>query len=750
MNHIQLLCDISEINQPFTDSPSIESFLEKIVVMVANHMQAGVCSIYLYKDDTQELELSATYGLNRSSIGIVRLKSGEGLTGLAFKEMRPIVEDVGRLNPHFKFFANTAEDQFEAFLAVPIIRGLSRIGVLVVQRERRRVFKDRDITALRAVASQLANMLENARLLITLHQQKRPGTAEKSNLPKRLKGSIASEGFAYGPARIIKRNRAFQNCISKEFPGEYSLEEFNAAIKETEMQLESLQQRIEKKLSDVASLIFTSHLLFLKDTSFIGSMVAKIGQGIPPPQAVITVAEEFIALFKKSDNEYMREKVQDIEDVCIRLLGNLVHEMHGLYGCQKHIVIAAELFPSDLLKLSSEEVMAIVIVTGGVTSHLSILARSLQLPMVIIDSPTLLDIDDETMMLLDAEIGNLFINPQDQIVSEFTARNEARLQVATHGPDVHSETRTGDGTRIFLRANINLLSDLKLARQVTCDGIGLYRTEFPFIIRNDFPSEEEQYAIYQQLFIEMPDQPVTIRTLDIGGDKALSYHSTTHEQNPFLGMRSIRFSLAYKELFHQQLRAILRAGAGAGKRLKIMFPLISSLDEFLEARHSVYTCITELEQEGCAHNNEPLIGVMIEVPSVIAIIDELAQRADFFSIGTNDLIQYLLAVDRTNEKVASLYTPFHPSVLRSLRTIVAAAQRAEKDVSICGEMALQERFLSFFVGIGVRELSIEPSKLPRIQVALGKIDTREAVRFSEKVLLCSTLRECEEHFSVIA
>jgi phosphotransferase system, enzyme I, PtsP len=302
--------------------------------------------------------------------------------------------------------------------------------------------------------------------------------------------------------------------------------------------------------------------------------------------------------------------------------------------------------------------------------------------------------------------------------------------------------KTADGVTVELYANINLLSDATVAGQMRASGVGLYRTEFPFLIRGDFPSEEEQFVIYKKLVSLVPDKEITIRTLDIGGDKVLSYYDSGKENNPFLGIRSIRFSLKHKEIFHQQIRAILRAGAGA--QVRMMFPMISSLDEFLEAKSEVAFCQRSLEESGIPHNKQMSLGVMIELPSVLEIIDELAAEADFFSIGTNDFIQYLLAVDRTNEKVADLYLPYHPSVLRAIKKVIVAAGSAGKEVSVCGDMAHEEKFIPLLLGMGVRKLSVDPFFLPRTRQFILSRNLRADEAMAAEVLKAKEIKTIAE------
>lgn len=745
MRHMKLLCDIGELSWIFTDSRNLDMFLEKIVFMVANHMKTDVCSVYLYDELTQKLTLRATKGLNPESIGKVQLGLGEGLTGLTLEQMRPICEKVGSKHPNYKHFDGLDEEKYEAFLAVPILRGISRIGVLVVQRGQKKAFAKKEVMALQAVASQLANIIENTRLLMSLHQDDTASTPTPVPVPAGpadfYKGQVASEGFAIGHASVLDRDHSLIKLLQEQYIERYTLEDFRRALDATQSQLETLQKQVEERLSDVASLIFTAHLLMLKDPSLIGSMIERIEQGTNPPTAILDVAHHYAETFLRSHNTYVREKAQDIEDLAIRLVENLVRNGKEIPTCRECIVISRDLYPSDMLKLASEHVRGIVLASGGVTSHLSILARSLQIPMVILDQPDILRITPKTRVLLDAEMGHVYLNPSKEVLERFARREESRTRWEEQKKWLRPQTLTRDGTPITLLANINLLTDLKIAHEARCEGVGLYRTEFPFLIRSDFPSEEEQYYIYRKLIEGMKGKPVTLRTLDIGGDKILSYYQNAHEPNPFLGMRSIRFSLQNPGVFKQQLRAMLRAGAETDTPLRIMFPMISSLDEYLEAQQLVRECEAELKTERIAHQANPKIGVMIEVPSVLPIIDELAEVADFFSIGTNDLIQYLLAVDRTNEKVAGYYLPHHPSVLRSLHRIVGSAQAHQKEVSICGDMAHEERHLPFLLGIGVRILSLDAVYLPKVQRCIADIDLANAREQANHLLTLSSIRE---------
>jgi phosphotransferase system enzyme I (PtsP) len=742
LNGEQLLYDINELSHLFRESASIETLLNRAVEMVAERTHSAVCSIYLYNPDRQELTLRATKGLNPESVGRVHLKLGQGLTGLALQEMRPICESDASRNPHYQFFPGIFEERYNAFLAVPIARGVAKMGVLVLQREASQCYDESSITALETVASQLANIIENAQFLLGIHE---PPSDRVRSVPDSLKfvrGKVAAEGFAYAPAMVLNKHKSLSLVLHQDFEKVYTQEDFRNAVAHTEHQLERLQEQVEHKLSDAASLIFAAHLMILKDQDFIGKITRRIASGVNAPVAIAEVATDYMQSFLASDNAYTREKANDIEDLAMRLVNNLVSQGEEMNVHKDHVIITRGLFPSDLLKLSSEGAAAIVLVGGGVTSHISILARSLAMPMVIMDAFELLDVPDGTPVLVDAEIGNIFVDPDDPVLEKFWIQRRARLTLADEKRLMKPVTQTADGTRVLLLANINLLSDLKIARELNCDGVGLYRTEFPFIIRATFPTEAEQYVIYRKLVDSMPGKPMTLRTLDAGGDKILSYYHDLKEQNPAMGMRSIRFSLQNKAVFAEQIRAILRAGAGAD--LHIMFPLISSLDEFREASDVVHECLDQLAKQGIEHHRTPKLGMMVELPSVADLIDDFAREVDFFSIGTNDLIQFLLAVDRTNESVADFYLPHHPSVLRMLNRIARAVLAHGRELSICGDMAHQTPYIPFLLGIGIRAFSVDPIYLLRTQQTILATSLPDAEAFAQSLLSMSRISDIEK------
>ena len=735
---LNMLYDLSELSALVTGSENIENFLQRTVALVSEHLDTPVCSIYLYDETGGELILKATEGLNPQAVGRVRMLSGEGLVGMVMASRRPVCEGRASQNPQFKYFPETDELQYESFLAVPIHKGVVRIGVLVVQHTEPDYFGTADMAALKTTSAQLAAVLENARLLMDLQHM---GSVSEKKPPKLgfIKGQQASGGFAYARATV------WDKCHGRLVSGAPAddggtMGDFQRAIRKTAEQLDTLQRRCARRLPESAAMIFAAHFMILKDAKFTDRMKALIQSGIPATQAIRNVARHYIQLFADSPHPYIREKVSDIEDLAGRLLENLTPVSPGgeTSGGGK-VVVAANLYPSELLKLAAEDVAGIVLTSGGVTSHVAIIARALKIPTVLVDCPELLRVSEETVVLVDGDVGNVYVDPAADIVRRFQARNIARRQIADQRAPVQAgSARTADGTRVQLLANINLLSELPLAREMGAAGIGLYRTEFPFLIRPAFPSETEQYLVYRQVMEAMQDRPVIFRTLDIGGDKALAYTDSADEPNPELGLRSIRFTLAYRDVFEQQVRAILRAAAG-GRSVGIMFPLISSLDEFLQARQVVRNCLAHLASEGLDHYDHPTVGMMVELPSVVETMAEFAAEADFFAIGTNDFVQYMLGVDRNNKRVADYYRPEHPAVLRALARVASIAVDARKPISICGEMGHDEALIPFLLGIGIRRLSTDPQFMPAIHQRIACLDIESCKTFAQALLAAGSI-----------
>jgi phosphotransferase system, enzyme I, PtsP len=738
--NVNMICDIAELSSLFEKSDSLDDFLQSAVSVVAYHMQAAVCSIYIYDEHTRTLTLRATQGLSSDAVGKVTLRLGQGLAGLALKELRAICEGRGALNPQFKPIRGIDEEKYQAFLAVPIRRGLTRVGVLTLQDPQPDYFDEQDSQALKAIAAQLASVIENASLLQALHRIQEPAPVAEIQPPAMIRGRAASSGVAQGKVTFVASGRSGTFRVDGEMPEGLGPDDFERALKMTEKQLKELQRQADEELSDVAQLIFSAHLLILADDEFSGDIRRKIANGMPPPEAVVTVVNRFIDIFAASPNPRLQEKVHDLKDLGHRLLENLTGGEKEQGDYSGRIIVADELLPSDILKLATERAGGFV-VQGGVTSHNAIICRSLQKPMVMVDPQQFALFQSGDFILMDGNQGTVYIHPSKEVRREYEEYCRAEEELDKNAA-VCEQTFTADGTRIRLFANINLLSDLKLAKRFCAEGVGLYRSEFPFIVRNAFPSEEEQYRVYSRIAEAMEGCEVTFRTLDIGGDKVLSYRNEETEANPFLGLRAIRFSLMHKDIFSEQLRAMLRASAAGNTR--IMFPLIASLDDFIEAREVVYACMKELDERGDAYDREVKIGIMVELPSAVELIEDLAHEVDFVSIGTNDLIQYTLAVDRTNDLVSKLYLAHHPAILRAVERVASVANRHGRDVSICGDIAMDPRMIPFLLGAGITKLSMPPRQVRFIQERISEISMEKAVYTARRMLACSRIADVED------
>jgi len=563
-----------------------------------------------------------------------------------------------------------------------------------------------------------------------------------------ITGQPAADGIAMGMAAMTSALADAADRADAGRQAHYTLDDFHRAVQETRKQLLQFQQSMQERIAESASQIFAVHLAILEDAGFISQIQKQIEDATPVPQAIRRTADEYTGIFSQSANPRIREKTDDLKDVTRRLLAKLSKQadagMNANY--QGRILITPKLLPSDLLQFAAQKAEGIILTSGGITAHISIIARSLEVPMILADAKLLADVAPGTPLLMDAHTGKIHVNPDPMVVAEY------KSLLATHGMaspderDIQPQTHTHDGHRIRLLAAIGLVSEARLAHELKADGIGLYRSEIPFLIRNDFPTEDEQHDVYRKVVEEMAGSEIIFRTLDIGGDKILRYFPSGEASNPFLGLRGIRFTFHHRKIFNTQMRALLRASHD--RPLKILFPLVSSLDSFRYARDIVKGLIRELASENVPHQPNPGIGAMIELPCAVSIADELAQEADFLSIGTNDLIQYMLAVDRTNQEVADWYVPWHPAILRAIKTVVEAARRHHKPVSICGNMADNPKLIPVLIGMGVTALTIPPHRISQVQRIIKSIDTAAAGELAKRTLRAATLAEIADMLDI--
>lgn len=557
-----------------------------------------------------------------------------------------------------------------------------------------------------------------------------------------LRGIPVSQGVSQGRVVVLNRSRIVPAKAGFETDDQAGEEaRFQTALAETRKQLTAVQERLRDEFGAKESQIFDAHLLVLEDPALMEEVGRQIrDEHHTPEYAFYTASEKYAEALSAVDDSYLSERAADIRDVTQRVLGNLMGQPQraGVSDLTEPcIVVANDLTPSDTAQLDPAKVLGFVTEVGSRTSHTAILARSLQIPAVLGLGEAIEELKPGQTVLLDGFNGFVIISPSEQTLFEYGQLVERQSSIEESLDEIRTEpAKTLDGHTIILSANIERAGDVEAVRKSGATGVGLFRTEFLFINRSDLPNEEEQFQAYKKVTESLAPEPVIIRTLDLGGDKLLSHVNVAAEMNPFLGWRAIRLCLEEKDLFRTQLRAILRASAFGD--LKIMYPMVSGMDELDAANVLLDECRNQLRAEGVEFAENLEIGVMIETPSAAMIADSLARCVQFFSIGTNDLIQYSLAVDRLNEKIAHLYEPTHPGILRLIKATVDAGQAQKIWTGVCGEMAGELAMVPLLIGLGVAELSVAPSLVPRVKMLIRSIEMAKARELAEFALNCDS------------
>lgn len=560
-----------------------------------------------------------------------------------------------------------------------------------------------------------------------------------------LQGIAASSGIAIAKAyRLVEPDLTFEKREIEDVDVETA--RLEKALATSISELEAIKENAEKQLGSEEAAIFNAHILILNDPELMNPIKDKIRtESVNAEQALKETTETFIAMFEAMDNEYMRERAADIRDVTKRLLSHLlgVKVVSPSMISEEVIIIAEDLTPSDTAQLNRKFVKAFATDIGGRTSHSAIMARSLEIPAVVGTKEATKHVEDGDMLIVDGLNGKLYINPTEEVIAEYEAKQQKFAeQKAEWAKLVHEKSVTADGEQVELAANIGTPDDLESVTTNGGEGIGLYRTEFLYMGRNELPTEEEQFEAYKAVLEGMDGKPVVVRTLDIGGDKKLPYLELPEELNPFLGFRAIRLCLEEQDIFRTQLRALLRASTYGN--LKIMFPMIATLDEFRQAKAIVAEEKEALVQAGTQVSEQIELGIMVEIPSTAVLADQFAKEVDFFSIGTNDLIQYTMAADRMNERVSYLYQPYNPAILRLVKNVIDASHREGKWTGMCGEMAGDELAIPLLLGLGLDEFSMSATSILPARAQIRKLGKEDMKTLAEKALQLGTVEEVVE------
>ncbi len=735
--------------------------LGNVVDLVAKRLDADVCSVYLIDPaNLSYLLLSATVGLAKGSVGHVRLALGEGLVGHVAQRGEAMAFPDAQSHPAYRYFPETGEERFTTLMAAPLrVRGAERaftIGALVVQTRERREFSEADVELLDTCAQVVAPVVLNAHLLALvaggeerrsrlLEELARSGVGSAPAKPvereRRVRGIATSRGIALGPIYFLGDALDLERVTYSPNPDrEVELRDLAGALEGALRELHDVRDDVGDRFGPDFAAVFNTHIQMLEDKGLVRRLEEETRRGGNAFDAIRSVLGDYARMFAAIEDPYFRERGADVEDVgqrvVARLLGVRKHDRPLTEGA---VVVASNLLPAHFATLDVEKVAAFVTEHGGPTSHGAIFARALEIPALTGAAGILEAARAGEPAIVDGDSGTIFLSPEANLVAEYQRAQQRALVAVEHLDALAARpAETRDGHRVSLTANVGLLSDLRLCERHGAEGIGLFRTELLALVHRGFPSEDEQEQLYEEVARAMAPRPVTIRTLDLGGDKAIP-GSQEQEENPQLGWRSIRLSLSHLEIFRAQLRAILRASTRGNVRLLV--PMVSAVDELRRVREVLDEAKRELAVQGEAFDDAIPLGVMIEVPSAAVMADALARECDFFSIGTNDLTQYTLAVDRGNERVAHLYDPLHPAVLKLIDRSVRSARSKGIPVSLCGEMASNPLAVPILVGLGLGELSGVASAVPVVKEIVRALELGSAAEDARAALDAATVRE---------
>lgn len=742
-----MLTTLRRIVQDVAAASTFQEALRIIVHDVREALGTEVCSIYLLSPEGDSYLFVATEGLNQEAVGKLSLALDQGLTTLVAERAEPINLENASLHPRFHYIPEIGEEPFNAFLGVPVIHHRQVLGVLVVQQREKRRFDESEEAFLVTLAAQLATVMAHAE-----------ATGEIQKLFDALMGRVSTatdvmfRGIAGAPGIAVGSAVVMQPPASLEGVPEREAEDITTELLILERAVNAVRDDIRRIGQEYAQslpreelALFDAYLHMLDDNALAGDIRERVRRGLWAQGALKQVIREHVRRFEAMEDPYLRERGADVKDLGLRVLAYLQDiRTRKTHFPPDTVLVGHEVTPSMLANVPPESLKAIVSVRGSGSSHVAILARALDIPAVMgaLDLP-LADLEGQPL-IVDGYYGEVFLNPSGELADSYESLIAEEREFAVELEDLKElPTITLDGIRVELWVNIGLTGDISRSLDRGAEGIGLFRTEVPFMTKERFPTEEEQRAIYREHMEAFEPRPVTMRSLDIGGDKALSYFPII-EENPFLGWRGIRVTLDHPEIFMVQARAMIKANAGLRGELRIMLPMISSISEVEEAKALIHRAYIEVLEEG-VQVKQPLVGVMVEVPAAVYQARELARRVDFLAVGSNDLTQYMLAVDRNNPRVAELYQETHPAVLMALREVARAAHHENSYVGICGELAGTPIGAVLLMAMGYHVLSMNATNLPKVKWVLRNVRHRESRRMLARVLRMTTAQEVQSY-----
>lgn len=714
------------IRQAMAGTESVQKRLDEFVSAIQSSMRVRVASIYLLRPGA-ELELSATEGLKKSAVHKTRMKPGEGLVGHVALTARPLNLADAPKHPLFSYRPETGEDPFNSFLGVPILRGGRTLGVLVVQSIQARTFTEAEVEDLLTVAMVLAEIIIDDER-VGGKKAALKGITLAPVKPEKFDGKAFAPGLVKGSAHLHLPPVAPSNLLAESIPDEQA--RLEDGIKILRASVDAMVSGEAASLSRASKEIYETYRMFAYDRKWVGRLREAVSSGLTSEAAVERVRNEHRARLMKARDPYLRARLHDLEDLANRLIRALGGEQLGP-GNRKladdAIIFARELGPAELLDYDRQKLRGIVLEEGSATSHAAIICRALGIPLVGRADGILDLIETGDAVLVDGESGDVHIRPLPNVVDSFELRMNVKGELARAYDALKLQPAfTKDGAEISLQLNAGLLVDLPQLDQVGADGIGLFRTEFQFMVSDFMPKLKEQTALYREAIEAAGTRPVTFRTLDLGGDKILPYIDPVPEENPAIGWRAIRIALDRPGLMRYQLRALV--AAGANRHLRVMFPMVTTVDEMIEARALFDREVDRAESLGLDLPEKIEVGVMLETPSLAWQVSAVCDHADFVSVGANDLMQFFFAADRDNARVSDRYDPLHPAALSVLKFIADRCDQNNTPVSVCGEISGRPLDAITLVALGYRTLSMPVTGIGPVKAALLRLDVADLAK----------------------